>query len=302
MEVSIIIVNYNVKKLILDCINSVYTYLKCVSFEIIVIDNNSTDESIEVISRAFPEVKIIQNQINAGFSEANNQGIEAAKGKYILLLNPDTYLIDSSLCGLISFTKEKGSEVLCAPKLLNSDRTLQHSAWKDKNLIVLFQESFRYFNSAYPAETYTLPQQVDNVSGAAMFFSKELVEKIGCLDSTIFWMEDFDFCYRARKAGMPVYYYPSASVVHMGGQSSETNLNVMYSNLLLSKLKFYKKHYSKFEIFPAFLFTFLHLVGYTLFLILIAPFSKNHRKKISPYFYTFGKFTTYLFRGKVSLT
>ncbi len=301
MDISIIIVNYNVKQLLLDCINSIYTNLKCVSLEIIVVDNNSTDGSIEAIGKAFPDVRIIQNQTNAGFSEANNQGIKAANGKYVLLLNPDTYFIDSSLCILVDFVKEKGSNILVAPKLLNKDRTLQQSAWKDKSLSVLFQESFRYFNSAYPVQTYTTPRVVDNVSGAAMFFPKVLVEKIGYLDNDIFWMEDFDFCYRARKAGVPVYYFPGASIVHIGGQSSESNLKVMHANLLLGKLKFYKKHYSKSETFPVFTFTFFHLVGYTIFLLIMSPFSKNYRKKIAPYFYAFGKFSTYLFTGKVSL-
>jgi GT2 family glycosyltransferase len=301
MEVSIIIVNYNVRQLVLDCISSINTFFTCVSYEIIVVDNNSTDNSVGAIKNIFPDTIIISNKANEGFSEANNQGIKAAKGKYIFLFNPDTYFIDSSVCRLMDFIKEKGN-ILVTPKLLNNDRTLQYSAWKDKGLHIMFQESFRLFRSAYPLEKYTTPQRVDNVAGAAMLFPKELIEKIGYLDSNIFWMEDFDYCYRIRKAGMDIYYYPEAAIVHYSGQSSEKNLNVAYANLIISKLKFYKKHHPGFKTVLTFMFTLLHLTGYTLFLLLVSPFSGHYRKKIRPYLYTFRKFVIYFFTNKVSLT
>lgn len=302
MELSIIIVNYDVKQLILDCIRSIYTHLQCTSFEIIVVDNNSTDDSVDAISKAFPEVILIRNNTNVGFSEANNQGIRAANGNYIFLLNPDTYFIDSSICKMIDFVKAKGNSILVAPKLLNSDRTLQYSAWRDKDLYVMMQESFQLFKSVYKLERFTAPVTVDNVAGAAMLFPKELVEKAGYLDSDIFWMEDFDYCYRARKGGVLVYYYPDASIVHYGGQSSETNPKVAYSNFIISKLKFYKKHHPGFKTFLVSTFTLFHLVAYTLFLLLVSPFSRNYRKKIKPYLYTFKKFVRYAVTGKVSLT
>lgn len=301
MEVSIVIVNYNVKQLILECVRSIYTHFQCTTFEIIVVDNNSTDDSVDTVRKEFPEVVIIRNTTNMGFSEANNQGMRCAKGKYLFLLNPDTYFIDSSMCRLVDFMKEKGNDVLVAPKLLNRDKTLQYSAWRDKGLFVMLEESFRLFRSAYRLERMNTPQMVDNMAGAAMLFPKELIEKVGYLDSDIFWMEDFDYCYRARKAGALIYYYPDASLVHYGGQSSETNPKVAYSNSIISKLKFYKKHHPGFKTFLLFLLTLFHLVGYTFFLLLASPFSKNYRIKMKPYLYTFKKFVVYTFTGKISL-
>jgi GT2 family glycosyltransferase len=302
MDVSIIIVNYNVRQLLLECINSIYVHFNCVSFEIIVTDNNSGDGSCDAVKNAFPEVIIIRNNTNEGFSQANNQGIKASKGKYILLLNPDTCFFDSSMCRLIDFVRERGTNILVAPKLLNRDKSLQYSAWKDKGLYVMLQESLRIFKSAYKLEKYNKPVEVDNVAGAAMLFPKELVERIGYLDIDIFWMEDFDFCYRAREAGIAVYYFPGASIVHYGGQSSEKNLNIAYANSIISKLKFYKKHHPGWKTFLTFLLTLFHIIGYTLFLFIVSPFNEQYRKKIAPYFYTFRKFIEYLFTGKVSLT
>ncbi|HTA27911.1 MAG TPA: glycosyltransferase family 2 protein, partial [Bacteroidia bacterium] len=250
----------------------------------------------------YPEVVIIRNRTNAGFSEANNQGMKMARANYLLLLNPDTYLIDSSICKLIDFVKEKGNNVLAGPKLLNNDRSLQYSAWKDKTLSVMFQEAFRIYRSAYKVEQFTSPEIVDVVSGAAMLFPKAVVEKIGYFDNDIFWQDDFDYCYRARNAGITIYYFPEASIVHYVRQSADKNPNIFYANFIISNLRLYKKHHSKFEIFLAFIFTWFHLVGYTVFLLILSPFSKTYRKKVIPYFYTFRKFMTYLFTGRVSLT
>jgi GT2 family glycosyltransferase len=302
MELSIIIVNYNVKRLVLDCISSIYQQLNCVSFEIIVVDNNSTDDSSTAIKSTFSDVIVISNKLNTGFSEANNQGIKTAKGNYLFLLNPDTYLTDDSICKAIEFVKAQQNNILVAPKLLNADRTLQYSAWKDKDLSVLFCESFRFFNSSYPLESYVTPAIVDNVSGAGMLLKKELAVKVGYFDKDLFFMEDFDFCYRVRKAGEMIYYYPEASIVHLEGKSSEKEPYISYSNPIISKLKFYKKHHSGFKTLLAVLFVLGHLLGYGFFLIIASPFSSNYRKKLLPHFYTIKKFIVYLFTSKVSLT
>ena len=300
MEVSIVIVNYNVKQLILECIGSIYKYFKCVTFEIIIVDNNSRDDSINAIKTTYPEVIIIENKFNAGFSGATNQGMEIAKGDYIFLLNPDTYLIDESVCKLIGFIKEKKNNVLVAPRLLNNDRTLQYSAWKDKELFVILQESFQIYRSAYKLETFSSPRAVDNVMGAAMVFPKELIAKVGNFDSDIFWQDDFDFCYRVRKYGIPVVYYPDATIVHYFNQSAVKNVNVYYANLIISKLKLYRKHHSGFKVTLVVLLTLIHIMAYIIFLLMISPFSKHYRDKLIPYLYTFRKFIIFMFTGKIS--
>lgn len=301
MELSIVIVNYNVCRLVKDCIESIYKFLDCVSFEIIVVDNNSSDGSAEEIRSNYPEVKIIQNSHNVGFSEATNQGIMGSRGNYILLLNPDTYLMDNSICSLYSFVKEN-IEIVAAPRLLNPDNSLQYSTWRDKDLGIMFQETFRIFRSTYHQVEFKSPQKVDNVSGAAMLFPRTIIEKVGLFDGNLFWMEDFDFCYRARKAGEPVYYFPDASIVHIGGQSSGTNRNIAYANSLISKVKFYKKHHPGFKAFLVSVLTLFHVIAYLCFLFLLAPFSSMYREKITSYLYTFKKLIGYSFNNNTSLT
>ena len=302
MELSVVIVSYNVRELLRECIRSLYAQLGNISFEIIVVDNFSGDGSAAMVEKEFPSAIIIRNRSNAGFSEANNQGIAVAKGEYILLLNPDTFLYDDSLCRMLSFAKEQNHTVLIAPKLLNADRSLQHSAWHDKTLAVLLQETFRVFTSAYPLEKYTMPQEVENIAGAAMLFSKKLVALAGHFDSDMFWMEDFDFCYRVRKCGGKILFFPGAAIVHYGGRSASQNLRIMFANDTISKLKFYRKHKSFLQTVIAGLLLLLHLFAYTFFLLLLSPFSKKYRDKFLPYCYATGKFLRYIVTGKVALT
>lgn len=245
MELSIIIVSYNVKEELLKCIGSIFTYLKEIRLEIIIIDNNSSDGTVKIVNSKFPSVTCISNASNVGFSEANNQGIRVSLGDYILLLNPDIYLYDDSLKAMLDYIKTRDDNELLSPRLLNSDNTIQTSAWKDKGLFVMLLELVRIFIDEYPLNKFTTPQQVDNVAGAAMLFKRTLIGKIGFLDSELFWMEDFDYCYRLRKKGGKVIYFPGASIVHYGGKSTDKNLKIAYANANVSKLKFYKKHHSR---------------------------------------------------------
>ncbi len=302
MELSIIIVSYNVRDLLRACIHSIFVQLGKIPLEVIVVDNCSSDESATMVEKEFPSVKIIRNHFNAGFSEANNQGINIATGDYLLLLNPDTLLLDDSICRLISFVREKNNTVLAAPKLLNADRSLQYSAWHDKKLSVLLQETFRIFTSAYALEKYAIPYEVENVAGAAMLFSKSLLERTGNLDTDFFWMEDFDFCYRVRKCGGAVFYFPDAVVIHHGGKSVIQDPGIMYANDNIGKLKFYKKHKSAFQSIIAGLLILFHLFAYTFFLLLLSPFSKKYREKLFPYFHATVKFLKYIFGKKVPIT
>jgi N-acetylglucosaminyl-diphospho-decaprenol L-rhamnosyltransferase len=301
MRLSIVIVNYNVEQLVIDCVRSIYKYMDCIPFEIIVVDNSSDKRGIQAVRNEFLSIQIIENISNVGFSEANNQGMNASTGDYILLLNPDTYLIDDTICKMFEFARDLKQNAIVGPKLFNEDKSLQYSTWRDKDLKIIFQESLRIFKSSYPLETYTKPQPVDNVSGAAMLFSRKVAEEIGGFDKSIFWMEDFDFCYRARKAGVSVYYFPEASVVHLGGQSSEKNTNVAYANSLISKVRFYKKHHSKFNATIATALTFLHIAAYIMFLLLVSVFSKHYRNKLRPYLFTFRKFIAYLFNNNIAI-
>jgi GT2 family glycosyltransferase len=295
MELSIIIVSYNVEKLVLECIVSIYKYLNGTSFEIVLVDNHSADNIVDAISKQFPEVHLIKNTSNIGFSEANNQGIKVAKGDYILLLNPDTYLIDDSLKKILAYAKTLNNNTIIAPKLLNGDLSIQTSAWKDKGLAVMALELIRIFIDRYPLKDYTAPQTVENVAGAAMLFPKSIVYRIGYLDRELFWMEDFDFCYRLRQQGGRVMYFPESSIVHYGGKSSAQNLTIAYANANISKLKFYEKHSSSFRTFPAEAIIFIHITSRLLLFMVLSPFNKSFRnQQFSAYAFTLRKYFKYL--------
>lgn len=301
MELSIIIVSYNVEKLVLECIESIYKYLNGTLFEMILVDNNSTDNIVDTIPKQFPEVHLIKNISNVGFSEANNQGIKAAKGDYILLLNPDTYLIDDSLKKMLTYAKTLDSSTIITPQLLNTDHSIQTSVWKDKSLTVMALELLRVFIDRYPLKEYTAPQTVENVAGAAMLFPKSIIERIGYFDSELFWMEDFDFCYRLRQQGGQVIYFPESSVVHYGGKSSAQNLTLAYANANISKLKFYEKHSSAFRTFLAETIIFIHITSRLLLFMVLSPFNKNFRSQFSAYAFTLRKYFKYILQNDRTL-
>jgi len=300
MELSIIIVNYNVNDWLLKSIKSIYTYLQNIDFEIIVVDNNSTDNSISNLKSLYPNVIIIENHYNAGFAEANNQGICIAKGKFILLLNPDTELFDDSINKLIFSCLNEND--LCAPCLLNSDHSIQLSSWHTPGVGSILKEAFflNYIFIKNKPVSKSDKVEVQCVSGAAMLFRKELIEKIGFLDKDLFWMDDTDFCYRIRKAGGHIYYFPSLKVFHHCGKSAAKNQKIVISNQVLSKIKFFKKHFSAFIFFLSILFSLLQIVSRIILFALLSPILIFWEKE-KAYCYSLIKFIKYIFVSDKSI-
>jgi GT2 family glycosyltransferase len=302
MELSIIIVNYNVKEYLTHCIESVYKTIFNHSFEIIVVDNNSSDGSVEHIKSQFPDVIIITNDHNAGFSRANNQGINQAHGKYIFLLNPDTVLKNNTLEILLEFA-EKNDCFIIGPKLLNSDGSHQNSAWKFPGILFLLTETLflhKFINvNNYPKKWHDKGGECQWLSGAALLFRKD----IDCFfDENLFWMDDVDFCYCARAKGCNAYYIPSAEMIHHGGKSSGQNSSVVIPNQIISKLKFFKKHKSIVYFLLADLISFIFIISRLLEFSLLFWLSKIHRKKIKAYFYALLKFYRYNFKSDQSIS
>src|SRR3989338_9627627 len=168
MELSVIIVNWNTKKLLEDCLKSIFKYTKGVSFEIIVVDNGSRDGSPKMVKNKFPQVKLIPNKENLGFTKANNQGIKIAKGKYILLLNSDTYLTENSFRKLLDKARSIGESLgSLLPFLLNKDRSIQQSAGFSPHLLQVFW--WMTFIDDLPGGTVLEPYHVDHES----FYKKD---------------------------------------------------------------------------------------------------------------------------------
>ena len=236
-ELSIIIVSYNVKDFLSNCIESIQNNFS--SAEIIVVDNNSSDGSIEMLKEKLPLVKIIANKENKGFSGANNQGIAIAQSENVLLLNPDTEIINSALNKMLEYLHKQNKLCVIGPKLLNSDHSLQISCWKFPGLLEMLLELF-YLHIIFGARNYSTEKMKNDfepeaLSGAAMMFKKDLVNKIGGLDENLFWMDDVEFCYRAKKSGAKILYCPEAEIIHHSGKSSTSNQHIVISNQLISK-------------------------------------------------------------------
>ena len=256
MDLSIIIVNYNVKEFLQNLIHSIEKASSTITKEIIVIDNASDDGSVDFIKEKFPYVKLIANQKNLGFGKANNIGLKEVHGKYILLINPDTIVAEDTFERIIQFFENNSSAGLAGCKILNPDGSLQLACrrsfpgpWtsftKVTGLSTLFPNSkiFARYNLSYLDENKTY--EVDAISGSFMMMRKEVYEKVGGFDEQFFmYGEDLDFCYRVQKAGFKVYYVHSTQIIHYKGESTKRSsldeTKVFYSAMHL----FVKKHLS----------------------------------------------------------
>ena len=256
IDLSIIIVNYNVKQFLLNLVESIYKAVKSISFEIIVVDNASEDGSIETLQKKYPEVHLIANKINLGFGSANNQAMQIAKGRYLLLLNPDTIVNEDTFSKMISFFENNNEVGIAGCKVLNPDGTLQLACrrsfpgpWTSFTKVIglsnLFPRTklFARYNLTYLDENKSY--EVDAVSGAFMMIRKEVYERIGGFDQQFFmYGEDLDICYRAQKAGYKVFYVHSTEIIHYKGESTKRSsideTKVFYNAMHL----FVRKHLS----------------------------------------------------------
>ncbi|HMN24279.1 MAG TPA: glycosyltransferase [Ignavibacteriaceae bacterium] len=256
MDLSIIIVNYNVKEFLQNLIHSIEKASLNLTKEILIVDNASDDGSVEFIKEKFPQIKLIANQKNLGFGKANNIGLKQANGKYILLLNPDTLVAEDTFEKMIKFFESNSEAGLAGCKILNPDGSLQLACrrsfpgpWtsftKVTGLSNLFPNSkiFARYNLTYLDENKTY--EVDAISGSFMMMRKEVYEKVGGFDEQFFmYGEDLDLCYRIQKSGFKVYYVHSTQIIHYKGESTKRSsldeTKVFYNAMHL----FVKKHLS----------------------------------------------------------
>lgn len=294
VKVSIVIVNYNVKDLILTCIRSLYQFCGSAGdLEIIVIDNQSIDGSCQAIRTEFPGVILIENSENEGFPKANNQGFSIAKGDYIFMLNPDTEFQENSIEKLRQFLEDNKTVGIVAPGLLNTDGSHQSSVWRYPSLFSIFCE-FHYLTSLLKRKNYldkdfTKQFEAESFSGAAIFFRKSVLDEIGNLDETMFWIEDVEFCFRAVQNGIKCVYFPETKIIHHIGQSAKKNYTISISNQVFNKIKFFNKHHSNFSAKLVILLSFLHVVQKSIVFGILSPFNVVYKRKASAYRYTLFK-------------
>ena len=230
--ISIVIVNYKVPHCLVDALHSLRLAEYYDRSEVIIVDNASNDNSRRIITSKFEEVQWIQLKTNVGFGKACNVGVEAARGRYLLLLNPDTVVSPDTLAGAVEFMETHPQAGLMGPKILNLDGTLQHSCRRSIptpavafyyfiGLSHIFPKSRRFgrYHLTYMDEDETA--QVDVISGSFMFMRRGLFNEIGGFDKRFFmYGEDIDLCYRISRAGHEVWYYPQIKIIHHKGESS----------------------------------------------------------------------------------
>jgi GT2 family glycosyltransferase len=250
-DVSVIIINWNTRELLADCIQSVLSTAGQLEVELIVVDNASTDGSAAMVRQRFPLVQVISNPTNVGFARANNQGVTASRGRYVLLLNSDARLLPQALQSLVDVLEHRPSVGLVGAQLRNPDGSFQASyssfpgLWQEFLILSGLGRRFRgrWYPSHGPQDSQA-PAVVNYVEGACMLVRREAYQAVGGLDEDYFmYAEDVELCYALTKKGWPVYYEPAAQVIHLGGGSSQNRRPEREGDLYVSRVRFFKQHY-----------------------------------------------------------
>ena len=260
-DLSIVIVNWNTKALLSQCIESIKIHAKRIHFEIIVVDNFSSDGSPEMVEKNFPGVILIKNKKNKGFGQANNQGLAKARGKYILFLNSDVVVNEKCLDEMFDFMERNPDIAASSCKLTFPDGSLQHSCRKFP--------SFKTFSLMLLGLRYLFPhmkifrdylmldwdhsdiKEVDQIMGSFMFIRKDVLNEIGSFDER-YWMyfEEVDLCLRIKNSGWKIVHYPNVSAVHFLSKSSEQwGETKRINEFQKSLLKYFRKNGKFYEYF-----------------------------------------------------
>lgn len=252
-DVTIAIINWNTRELLSECLRSLIDARSLVACEIRVVDNHSTDGSQEMVRRDFPDVELVENAGNLGFSAAANQALRQSGAKYVFVLNSDTVVDHEAIDVLIEYADHHDDVAVVGPGLLNSDGSTQISGRK----FPIFRDAVMHaflgviwthnrWSARYKMMDWDRKSErfVDWVSGAAMFIRRQAAKEINFFDEHFFmYVEDMDFCYRLRQKGWQVAFVPDAKVVHHIGKSSEQSSSKMIIEFQKSMYLFYSKKY-----------------------------------------------------------
>ncbi len=280
MDLSVIILSYNTRQLLKNCLASVVAFTGSYKIEVLVSDNGSTDGSLEMVRQEFPQAKLIENGENLGFSKGNNVAIKQALGRHILLLNSDTIVEPGAFEKMISKADSDPGIGALGPKVLLPNGQLDPASRRNfPNPANAFLRLFGLRKLSNYNITGPIDQEMDveALTGACMLVPKTVIDKVGMLDEDFFFYgEDLDWCYRIKNAGYKILYYPSAQITHLKYGSSRQIpfriVKVAYTAMHL----FYKKHYA--PKYPA-VFNWLVYSGITLRMYLVMLFNLFRKKK-----------------------
>lgn len=290
IDVSIIIVAWNVRELLHNCIKSVYEQTKGISFEVIYVDNASEDRSVKMVKNEFPEVKVIENEANKGFIIANNQGIEIAQGRYVLLLNSDTVILDNAVVKTVRFADAHPEAAVVGCKVLSPDGTLQRHCFMYPSILNMVL-SATYLYKIFPKSRffgrermtwwdYNYAREVETISGCFSLVRKEAIKQVGLMDDVYFvYGDDIDWCYRFKKSGWKIMFAPDAEIIHCNGQSTKLKPSKFMLQLYGSRLIFMKKYGNRLTFLLACILTAWSLFLRVPYWLGVAIFYKNERKK-----------------------
>ena len=253
MDVSIVFVNYKTKELTSQAIKSVQEKTKGLEYEIFVVDNNSSDGSIETIEQEFPNINIIKNPINAGFGAANNLAIKQANGKYILCLNTDTLLINNAIKIMFDFMEklENQNVGVCGGYLVDKENnpavcggnfpSLTEVFWK-LGLRYLFKEKYKNYWSILKSDDSKYLKNIGTICGADIFFRKSILDNVGIFDEKFFmYYEETDLCKRIHDAGYEVKFVEEAKIQHLENQSTDNEIRHL-KMVKTSEMIYFRKH------------------------------------------------------------
>jgi GT2 family glycosyltransferase len=252
-DVSIAIPSWNTRDLLRQCLESVLRSSSGLSVETIVVDNASSDGSADMVAAEHPQAKLIRNRTNLGFAAACNLAFKLSSGRHFLLLNTDTILLDQALTSLVDFMDAHPGIGAAGCRLLNRDGTLQRSCSCFPSLTTELLDAL-YLSKLFPKSRlfgkYSMTywdfdevREVDFVGGSCLIVRREAIREVGLLDESFFmYTEEADWCYRLRQRGWPVYYYPVAQAIHLGGESARQCGKDMHIHLYAGRNLFIRKH------------------------------------------------------------
>src|SRR3990172_7738260 len=288
IDLSICIVSYQARDLLRDCLRSIYETIDSLSFEIIVVDNYSEDGTLEMLKDEFPNVRLLVNDHNTGYTRPNNQAMRESKGRYVVLLNPDTLVKPNAIAELFAFLETHPEVGIVGPKVLNRDGSLQKQCRRSEarpwdafcyfsGLSRIFPHDKRFSGYLMTYLSEDLTHEAEAVSGSCMMIRHKVIDQIGYLDELFFaYQEDTDYCRRARLAGWKVFYDPSAQIIHYGGEGGS---NVQPFRSIIewhrSYYLYYRKHFARDYLF---VFNAIYYMG-MLIKLELSLFSNLFRKK-----------------------
>jgi len=292
MDVSVLVVGWNCRHFVYDCLKSVYAETKGINFEVIYVDNGSIDKTVDMVKKEYPRTRIIENKENLGFIKANNQAIRIAKGKYVLLLNSDTIVLENAIAKTFKFAENHPDTAVVGCQVYKPGMKI-----KQKNAFRFYSTLNMFFHATYLSQffpknklfgrkryagwNFDTEREVDVIIGCFSFVRMKAIEQVGVMEELFFlYGDDIDWCYRFRKAGWKIMFTPEPKIIHYGGgsrKSSRKRAMKFQYQVFGSGLINVKKHYSHTTFLLCRLLTACFFFFRIPYWILIGIFQKKER-------------------------